>query len=91
MALDRDSVREVQRTACLIRLKKLSRVYPLCNEEQRGRLLSASEPLILELVRLGYERPFVETLLMCGKEFLDTLYHHPTSECSYDDAKVIFS
>lgn len=75
----------------LIRLKKLNKAYQLATEEQRGRLLSASEGLLSELVRLGYERVFVETLLICGKEFLDHLYSHSTGECSYDDAKVIFS
>jgi len=79
----------------LLRLKKLNRVYQLCEtEDQRGRLLSASQGLQDSLVAEGYERSLVETLLICGKEFLDTLYKKPeadTTEATYEDARVIFS
>jgi len=78
----------------LLKLKKMNRTYQVCNEEQRGRLLSASEGLLNSLVAEGFERSFVETLLICGKEFLDTLYKKPeadTTEATYEDARVIFS
>lgn len=78
----------------LIRLKKMSRTYQLCDEEQRGRLLVACEGLIKQLVDAGYPRSFVETLLVSGKEFLDTLYSPEQAlvcEASYEDVKIIFS
>ena len=58
----------------LIRLKKLSRCYQLATEEQRGRLLSASQGLFDKLVAQGFEREFVETLMISGKDFLESFY-----------------
>ena len=79
----------------LLRLKKLNRVYQLCEtEDQRGRLLSASVGLQKDLVAEGYEKSFVETLLICGKEFLETLYPADKGKdipAEYEDLKVIFS
>lgn len=56
----------------LVKLKKVHDVYVKATEEQRGRLLISCQFLIDRLVSFGYDRVFVETLLIGGKDFLDT-------------------
>lgn len=94
MTIVEDEKKLARVTELLLRLKKINRTYQLCNEEQRGRLLSASEGLINSLVAEGYERVFVETLLICGKDFLKTLYPEDKGKdilVEYEDIKVMFS
>lgn len=78
----------------LTKLKKASQVYQKATEEQRGRLINACEPLFVELVNCGYDRVFVESLLVSGKEFLDS-FHKETEgtekDLGIDSAKIIFS
>ena len=57
----------------LVKLKKLSQVYQLCDEEQRGRLIAASQKLLGELETAGYDRAYLETLLVSGEEFISSL------------------
>ena len=57
----------------LVKLKKLSVVYQLCNEDQRGRLLDASQKILNELEAVGYDRAYLETLLVSGEEFINSL------------------
>ena len=57
----------------LLKLKKINKVYQVCNEDQKGRLIEASQKLIGELVAVGFEYSFVEALLVSGKEFVDSL------------------
>ncbi len=54
-------------------LKKVHDVYLAVDEERRGRLLLACEPIIQRLVGGGMERVFVESLIIGGKDFLDSL------------------
>lgn len=78
----------------LIRLKKLNRAYQLATEEQRGRLLSASAGLQNDLVVEGFDKVFVETLLISGKDFLVILFPEDKGKdipAVYEDLKVIFS
>jgi len=59
----------------LMRLKRVNSVYNAkkTTEDQRGRLLEASEKTILELVEMGYKREFVESLIIGGKDFVESL------------------
>ena len=94
MTIMEDKEKRTRVAELLLRLKKLNRTYQLCNEEQRGRLLSASEKLLVDLVAEGYERSFVETLLICGKDFLVTLYPEDKAKetpATFEDIKVMFS
>lgn len=75
----------------LIRLKKISDVYKVADEQQRGRLILASKKTVDSLVEIGFDRVYVETLLIGGKEFLDSLYGGKKDEASVQDAQLIFS
>lgn len=72
-------------------LKKVHDVYQTVDEERRGRLLVACEPIIQRLVDGGLERPFVETLVVSGRDFLESLYGEGKEVASEYDAQVIFS
>jgi hypothetical protein len=54
----------------LNKLKQSHEVYKVCNEEQKTRLLTASQFLISQLVEFGKNRVFYESLLIYGMEFL---------------------
>lgn len=56
----------------LTKLKKAHDIYVKATEDQRGRLLASCQFLIDRLVGFGYDRVFVETLLIGGKDFLDS-------------------
>lgn len=56
-----------------LKLKKANRVYQVATEEQRGRLLENCQPIFDQLRTLGVEQAFAETLVICGKDFVDTL------------------
>lgn len=75
----------------LIRLKKISDVYKVANEQQRERLFAASQKTIEGLISLGFEREFVETLLIGGKDFLSSLYEDGSDVASEQDIELIFN
>ncbi len=74
----------------LIKLKKINGVYAVANEEQRDRLFNACTKIIDELVAFGFDRVYVETLLIAGKEFLDSLEKSGKLE-DMEMGEVIFS
>jgi len=57
----------------LIRLKKVNGVYKKATEDQRGRLLEASEKTIQDLLEFGFNRDFLIGLIIGGKDFLEGL------------------
>lgn len=57
----------------LIRLKRVHKVYCKASEDTKGKLLEAIEPTIEELIDNGYTREFLETLIIGGKDFLESL------------------
>ena len=73
----------------LIRLKKISQIYRIANEGQRGRLLELSQPLMRKLEGFGYEKEFVESLLIGGKDFIESIYGTGEEVASEGDAQVI--
>lgn len=75
----------------LVRLKKISDVYRVANEQQRERLFAASQKTIEGLISLGFEREFVETLLIGGKDFLSSLYEDSSDVASEQDIELIFN
>lgn len=76
----------------LIRLKKIHDVYMVANEEQRGRLLDACQGSFDKLDNLtGMPRVFWETLVVGGKDFLESLYGANKEIASGYDAELIFS
>lgn len=76
----------------LIRLKKVSHVYQIANEEQRGKLLNACQGIFDELDSLtGEPKIFWETLVIGGKDFLESLYKADKDIVSGYDAEIIFS
>lgn len=75
----------------LISLKRVHTVYQKANEEQRGRLLAASEKLFSKLEAQGFERSFLETLVISGKDFIDSLYGEGGEEATENDGQIIFS
>lgn len=72
-------------------LKKVHDVYLVVDEEKKGRLLDACKPIINRLVAGGMDRIFVETLVVSGKDFIDSLYGDGTEVASEYDAQLIFS
>lgn len=72
-------------------LKKAHDVYKTVDEDRRGKLFLACEPIIVRLIGEGMERAFVETLLTDGKDFLDSLYGEGDGMVSEYDIEVIFS
>jgi len=71
-------------------LKKVHDVYVTVDEEKKGRLLEACSPIINRLVGRGMDRAFVETLVVSGKDFIDSLHGDGTEVASDYDAQVIF-
>jgi hypothetical protein len=57
----------------LIRLKKLNQLYSRASEEQKGRLLEASEVVVKKLEGFGYGRNFLIGLIVGGSDFLRSL------------------
>ena len=73
----------------LIRLKKVNKVFNKATEEQRGKLLEAIEPTIVELLTFGYKREFLESLVIGGEDFLESL--GPTPDLNmYQQTELIF-
>jgi len=72
-------------------LKKAHDAYQVVDEEKKGRLLEACKPIINRLVDGGMDVIFVETLLIGGKDFVDSLFGDGTEVASDYDVSVIFS
>ncbi len=51
-------------------LKKIHDVYVIGTNDQKNRIFIASSHIIGNLVSLGFDRAFIESTLMFGKEFL---------------------
>lgn len=73
----------------LIRLKKVNKVFNKATEEQRGKLLEAIEPTIVELLEFGYKREFLESLVIGGEDFLNSLGETPDLNL-YQQTELIF-
>jgi hypothetical protein len=86
MKVEKEEIRDL-----LIRLKKINQVYAVVDEKKKGRLLELSEPLIRKLMAMGFEEVFIRTLLIGGKDFLDSLYGNGEGIASEHDVKIIFS
>jgi len=71
-------------------LKKAHDAYRVVDEEKRGRLLEACKPIINRLVDGGMDVVFVETLLIGGKDFLESLYGEGNEVAEDGDVSVIF-
>lgn len=86
-----DNKKEI--TNLLIRLKKVHDIYKVATEEQRGRLLVACQKLFDGGKAVGLDRVWMETLVIGGKDFLDSLYPRSGVDevASEYDAQVIFS
>lgn len=75
----------------LTKLKKINHFYQISDEERRGKLIENSQFIIDDLVGMGYERVFIETLLVGGKDFLDSFYKENKEELGlYEHTKLIF-
>lgn len=57
----------------LLKLKRVSGVYPKASEEQKEKLFNACSNIFDELVGYGYKREFLESLVIGGKDFLESL------------------
>lgn len=71
--------------------KKVHDIYEKANEEQRGRLLTACAKLFNRGEKMGLDRVWMETLVIGGKDFIDSLYGDGTEVASEYDAQIIFS
>lgn len=86
MKIEIEGVRDL-----LLSLKKLHDLYGKSSEEQRGRLLAACEKLFTKGEALGMDRVWMETLIISGKDFIDSLYGEGTEVATDYDAQIIFS
>lgn len=76
----------------LIRLHKVSKVYKVANEEQRGRLLDSCKETFGKLNELtGMPLTFFETLVIGGKDFVESLDGGLLEMCGEYAVNVIFS
>lgn len=74
----------------LTKLKKVHDFYQKANEETKAKLFDNCEFIFDELVELGMERVFVETLLIGGKDFIESFFKEERNLGTYGTAKVIF-
>lgn len=74
----------------LLRLKKINKVYLVATEEQRGMLLENSQFILDELVEFGFDRVFIETLLVGGEDFVESFFKEERDSDIYGIAKLIF-
>ena len=78
----------------LLKLKKINSVYLVASEEQKGKLLAASENTFMELEELGVDKVFSESLVVSGKEFVDSLFASRVDVISLldgaDYAEIVF-
>lgn len=72
-------------------LKKAHDIYQVVDEERKGRLLDACRPIIKRLEWEGLDPVFSETLIISGKDFIDSLYGEGTEVASEYDVQLIFS
>lgn len=76
----------------LIRLNKVNRIYKVANEEQRGRLLDSCQETFKKLdVLTGMPLTFFETLVIGGKDFVESLDGGLLEMCGEYNVNVIFS
>ena len=74
----------------LTRIKKVSRVYQIVNEEQRGRLLENCDFLIRKLIDVGYRKEFVVGLIVGGDGFADSLFSRERGFSVSETCELIF-
>lgn len=86
MKVEKQEVRDL-----FVSLKRVSDLYEKVNEEQRGRLLVACQKLFDRGEGLGMDRVWLETLVIGGKDFLESLYREGSEVAEEHDAKIIFS
>lgn len=74
------------------KLKEGHRYYEHGDNDYRIRLSEACEPIFVELETLGVARHFSESLLIWGKEFVDSvvLESRDRKEATVEDAEAIF-
>jgi len=75
------------------KIKTGHQYYVAGDNDYRIRLAKALEPVFAELETLGVERAFSETLLIAGKEFVDSLKEPELNgnvEATVEDAEKIF-
>lgn len=75
------------------KIKTGHQYYVAGDNDYRIRLATAFEPIFQELETLGVERAFSETLLIAGKEFVDSLKEPELNgnvEATVEDAEKIF-
>lgn len=75
------------------KIKTGHQYYVAGDNDYRIRLAKALEPVFIELETLGVERAFSETLLIAGKEFVDSLKEPELNgnvEATVEDAEKIF-
>ena len=86
MKVEKQEVRDL-----FISLKRVSDLYRRSNEVQRGRLLQACQKLFDNGEELGMERVCLETLVIGGKDFVDSLYGEGVEVATDYDAQIIFA
>jgi len=76
----------------LMRIKKINGVYNNKNttEEQRGRLLELSKFIVDQLVDFGYDRVFVETLIIGGDDFVESCVNNGIDLDLWGNVRLIF-
>ena len=78
-----------------LKLKKINSVYAVASEEQKGKLLAASEKTFIELEELGVDKVFSESLVVSGKAFVDSLFDSRVDVISLldgaDYAEIVFN
>ena len=74
------------------KIKKINQYYNLkeTTEDQRGQLLENSQFIFDQLEQFGYERSFVETLLISGKDFVDSFFAEERDLDLFGKVKLIF-
>lgn len=76
----------------LMRIKKINEVYNFENttEEQRGSLLESSQFILDQLVEFGFDRVFLESLLIGGDDFVKSCIDNGIDLGLFNNVKVIF-
>jgi len=84
------NVKNQRTTNLLIRLKKVSEVYKIATNEQRIRLFDKCDFLIKDLVEVGFDRVFIEALIVSGNDFLKTVFNEDNKDANHFDCQVMF-
>lgn len=72
------------------KIKEAHKYYVSGDNDYRIRLSNALEPIFKNLETLGVERSFSETLLISGKEFVDSLIEPHDGPATIEDVEIIF-